>query len=400
MPQRLSRLGGVLTVPLLALSLAALACNLRIGGDESPVNPPIDDIDRPTVTILEPIEDARYTQGQTVSVLARATSEVGITLVELLVNGVRVDSQPPAEGPLPVLDVILDYRADQVGEVVLMVRAYSSNNVPSQLVERRITVLGQIDPGGGGAALTATPNPFQTSPPLPTNTPTPYNPTCRARINAGGLRFRTGPDTNYDIITNFQGGEEPTIQGYAQRPDGVWWKLFFNGQSGWAFAEYTEQLGNCALIQPAAVPASPTPVITKTPQPATPTPTPALPDLQLSVLTGPRELTLGAEGSIQANFPIQVINNGGQTSGTFRIGVVKPDGQTDYYDAPSLNPGGTYDLGGPGGLVITFTLEGVNRVLVTVDPDGTILESNNDNNQAYLDVIVRGPDDAESELGQ
>jgi hypothetical protein len=371
---------------LALLLFAALACNLSVGGDDSPPPAPTANVERPTVTILEPIEGARFTQGETVSVKARATSPSGITLVELLVNGIRVDSQPPAESPPPQsIDVVLDYNAQQTGNVLLAVRAYSSNNIASNPVTRSITVLAQVEPGDGGAA--ATQNPQATARPVPTATQ--FNPTCRARVDAGGLRFRTGPGVNYDIILNFQGGEEPPIQGYGQMPDGLWWQLSYNGRVGWTFADYTTQLGNCSALRPAAIPASPTPQVTDTPPPATVTPTPTLPDLQLSVLSGPTQLTLPETGSIRANFPIQVINEGGQASGAFRIGVLKPDGEVEYFDIPGLAPGDTYDLGGPGGLVIEFTLEGVNRILVTVDDQYQVVESNENNNQAYLDVTVR-----------
>jgi hypothetical protein len=369
---------------LIVLLLAALACNLTFSDNTTPL-PPTPVVELPTVTILEPIEGARFTQGETVPVKARATSSTGIALVELLVNGIRVDSQPPAEGTTPqAIDVVLDYSAQQVGTILLTVRAYSANNIASNPVTRTIVVLPQ---GSGGAVPTQ--NPAATSIPVPTATQ--FNPTCRARVDAGGLRFRTGPGTNYDIITNFQGGEEPQIEGYAQLPDGLWWQLYWNGRIGWTFADYTTQLGNCDAIRPALVPASPTPSITETPLPTIIPPTPGLPDLQLSVLAGPSELTLGSDGTIQANFQIQVINNGGQAAGPFRVAVLKPDGSVEYFAVPGLEPGETYDIEGPGGPVIEFTLPGVNRILVTVDDQYQVLESNENNNQAYLDVTIRAP---------
>ena len=372
---------------LIVLLLAALACNLTLSDDSSPSSPPTLIVELPTVMILEPIEGARFTQGETVSVKARASSNAGITLVELLVNGIRVDSQPPDGLPPLSIDVVLDYNAQQVGQITLMVRAYSSNNIASNPVSRTITVLSQLDPGGGGAA--ATQNPQATSLPVPTATA--FNPVCRARVDSGGLRFRAGPGTNYDIIANFQGSEEPLIQGYAQRSDGLWWQLFWGGNVGWAFADYTTQLGNCDAIRPAAVPPSPTPDITETPPPTVIPSTPTLPDLQLSVLAGPTELILGAGDTIKANFQIQVINKGGRVSDAFRIAVLKPDGTAASYDVPGLEPGDTYDLEGPGGPVIEFTLPGVNRILVTVDDQYQVLESNEANNQAYLDVTIRPP---------
>ena len=98
----------------------------------------------------------------------------------------------------------------------------------------------------------------------------------------------------YDIILTFQAGEEPPIIGYANQPDGQWWLLSAGGRTGWVSAAYTTQLGNCAGIGPAQVPPPPTQAPTNTPEPtqagATATPTP--PDLRLSVLEGPREVTL------------------------------------------------------------------------------------------------------------
>lgn len=131
------------TVPVFVILLmAALACNLEIGGEgPSPETSPIPAVQRPTVEIIEPAEGATVSEGQTVSVRAQASSESGVTLVELLVNGIRVASQPPAEALNPTtLEVVLDYVADQPGTVTLAVRAYS-NAVVGQPAQRIITVL-------------------------------------------------------------------------------------------------------------------------------------------------------------------------------------------------------------------------------------------------------------------
>jgi WD40 repeat protein len=383
---RLSRSAIVIAALVAVLSVAALACTLQIGGGSNnrSAASPIPTVDRPTVEILEPAEGARFSKGQTVTVHARAISASGVTLIELLANGVRVASQPPAELNQNSLDVVLDYRAEQVGTVVLAVRAYS-NTIVGQPAQRTITVLEEINPGTGGTF--GTPQTF--FPP----TSTPYNPQCRARVNAGGLRFRTGPGTNYDIISNFDVGQEPPILGYADRPDGRWWQVSWNGPIGWISAAYTTQLGDCSAIRPAVVPASPTVQPSETPPPTEPgtTSTPTLPDLRLNMLEGVSQIQLGADGTAQATYIISVINSGGQASGQFRTAVLKPNGTVEYFDVPGLNPGQEFQVPS-GGLTVTFKTPGVTRLLITVDDQNIILESNEGNNQAYRDITVEpGP---------
>ncbi len=376
-----TRFSGIVIAVLIA---AALACTLQVGGNnQRPAVSAIPTVDRPTVEIIQPADGARFSKGQTVTVSARATSSSGVTLVELLANGIRVASQPPAELNQTVVDVVLDYKAEQAGTVVLAVRAYS-NAIVGQPAQRTITVLDQISPGPGGAGTPQTYFPPSS---------TPYNPQCRARVNAGGLRMRTGPGTNYDVISNFTVGQEPPIVGYAQLPDGQWWQVSWGGQVGWTSAAYTTQLGDCSAVRPAVIPASPTPKPSDTPPPTVPgtTSTPTLPDLRLSMLEGVSNVQLGATGTAQAIYIIRVTNSGGRASSQFRLAVLKPDGQVETFDVPGLNPGQEFQVPS-NGLTVTFTTPGVTRILVTVDDQNVVAESNEGNNQAYKDITVNaGP---------
>jgi WD40 repeat protein len=366
---------GLVSLFLLA---AALACNLaRQSG--SPTSQPVPTVERPSVEILEPAENATFTKGQTISVKARATGASGVTLVQLLVNGIPVASQPPAEAINPTsVDVVLDYTPDQAGIITLAVRAYS-NSVVGQPAQRTVQVVDQLNPGQGGTGS-------QTQAPLPTATV--YNPQCRARVNTG-LNFRTGPGTNYDKILTLSAGVEPPITGYADRTDGRWWQVIWGGQPGWIASAYTTQLGDCSLIRPATVPASPTPVPSQTPVPTQPgtTATPTLPDLVFSLFEGVTDLTLGADGTMQATYVIEVKNQGGQASGQFRMAVAKPNGELEYFDVPGLNAGQSYRVPS-NGLTITFDTPGIVRMVGTVDVDNTVAEGNENNNQTYIDITV------------
>ncbi len=370
---------------IVALTLAALACTLRIGGDGASGVTATPPLQRPAVELLQPAEGQTFTVGQTVSVRARATSPSGVTLVELLANNVRVKSQAPAEVLNPtVVEVVMDYTLDRPGTIALAVQAYSGQvvGVPAQ---RAITVLPSLSPGAGGLGT-----PGQ----IPVATATIFNPVCRARVNVGGLRLRTGPGTEYDIMRNFNAGDEPLIVGYADRSDGRWWQVSWLGSIGWTAAAYTNQLGDCGAIRPAVVPASPTPVPSVTPPPTQPgtTATPTLPDLFLTMLQGVSEIQLGPSGTAQANFAMQVRNGGGQAAGPFRVAVLKPDGTVDYFNVPGLAPGQIVDVPAPGGFIVVFNAPGVARILVTVDDQNAVAESNEANNQVYRDVVVNpGP---------
>ncbi|MCC6799137.1 MAG: hypothetical protein IT325_03415, partial [Anaerolineae bacterium] len=364
-------------IVLAALMLAALACNLQ-RGELEPTPASSAQVERPTVEILEPVSGATLVQGQRFSVKALAKSPSGITQIELLVNNIPVTTQPPAENLRPQeLTVVLDYTPQQSGTLTLIVRAYSGG-VTGQSAPLQVNVQGPLDAGQGGVGT-----------PLPGVIPTVYNPQCRARINTP-LRFRTGPGTVYDIILTFQAGDEPPIIGYANQPDGQWWLVSSGGRTGWISAVYTTQMGNCAGVGPALVPAPPTQPPPTQPPPTQPgaTATPAPPDLRLSVLEGPRDVTLDASGAISATYIIRVRNNGGTAAGQFNMAAAVLGQQPrDLGLVAGLAPGQEVEVPA-GGVTVTFDTPGLTRLLVTVDTGNMVAESDEGNNQAYLDINV------------
>jgi hypothetical protein len=209
------------------------------------------------------------------------------------------------------------------------------------------------------------------------------------RLNVN-LNFRTGPGTEYDLVKTLDAGLEIQITGYADRTDGRWWQVTWGGQFGWVKESYTTQLGDCSTIRPAVVPASPTPVPT-TPAPPTQagaTSTPTLPDLSLSMLEGARDIQLSTTGTAQATYIIRIVNSGGQAAGQFNVGVLLPNGTIqDLGIVAGLTPGQEIQIPS-GGLNVTFDSPGIKRLLVTVDTNNTVAESNESNNQAYLDITV------------
>lgn len=119
---------------------------------------------------------------------------------------------------------------------------------------------------------------------FPTATPTPMEGalTSPSALALNGLNVRSGPGTDYPIITGLAAGEAAAING--QNTGGDWWQVALaNGSTGWVYAPLVEVQGstaNVAVVE--AVPPPPTPTATPLaePQPVTitePAPTAAEP---------------------------------------------------------------------------------------------------------------------------
>lgn len=90
---------------------------------------------------------------------------------------------------------------------------------------------------------TATPTPVPPTPaPLPTDTPTspPAKPVLV--INSGDVNIRSGPSTDYDILTVVNRGEEYEVVG--KNGTGDWWQICcVAGEFGWVISEFADTDG-------------------------------------------------------------------------------------------------------------------------------------------------------------
>lgn len=388
----------------LALLLATLACTMTIGESDSPSsrNTPVPE--KPIVRIIAPPEQANFSQGQTVTVQVSASSNSDVKRVELYAKDVQVAAQD-SEFPTKKFDVLLAYRTQETGAIPLKVLAYTlganGQLIPSDPAVRTINVLGPLDPGSGGAAGTP-----QTLLP-PTNTP--FNSLCRAHIDYGGLRFREGPGTNYNVVGNFSLNDEPQILGYAQT-DAIWWQVLWQSRVGWIHSGYATQLGNCNY-GPVPIPATPTPASSATPLPsltpaptATPQPTVTLPDLQFTLFDGPRDVPLTAAGTGTAAYEIRVRNNGGTTTGQFFIEVRVGTRSETIGPVSALAPGQEVKFPAVAYIATFDTPNPQTVLLVRADPTNVVNESNENNNETYILVNVSaapgGGGDGDSQADQ
>jgi hypothetical protein len=165
-----------------------------------------------------------------------ASDPVGITRLELRAPGIMLSSVPSPErsGQLN-MDAILSWRPTRSGTHELEVVAYR-RGIASAPVPLTITVRARA------AEVMATPVPFGAAPPA--SAPQPGT-ACQVRVNIDNLRYRSGPDTTYDILGLLDLGETLNITG--RNSSGTWYRASRGGQTIWfsANASYTTALSDC-----------------------------------------------------------------------------------------------------------------------------------------------------------
>lgn len=365
------------------LALVLSACNLvSTASLPTPTNPPSGP---PQVAIISPPTGSEVVVGQDVLISVNAADAVGVTRVQLLADGdvVRtVTSETP--GGDQNLNVLLDYEPEEVGTVELEVVAYRGS-IASEPAELLLNVRQSQQ------QVTATAIP-------PTNVPVinPNDPTCRVLVNTP-LNFRTGPSTQYPVIFTLPTGTVAPITG--RLGDNSWWQLRVGTTTGWVANPYVTLYGNCsgvAVVQPPPLPATPTRFIitptntlTLTPQPPTLTPTPGRPDLIITSISGPAQLTLGAgDTPVTATYAVTITNTGGGSAAQFNNTIqVSPGGSPQQLGVVAgLNPGESIVLTAD----LSFNSAGTFTIQAQTDSANQIQEASEVNNLGFGSVTVQG----------
>lgn len=371
-------------IPVVILGLVSLACNLvALRATPTPVITPTSASGAPSVSIISPPDRSEVVRGQEVLVQSTAIDSIGVTRVELRVNGYIVNTvtSETAAGNRQ-FSVIQSWTPTTTGTALLEVVAYRGSiaSPPAQITLLVRDSAGQITstlPGVG----------------------TPQDLTCRARVDVSGLNFRTGPDTNYPILKVLSLGATPRIIG--RLADNTWWQVQDGLDLGWISAQYTSPTGDCSAIPAVLPPPSPTPrpatntplpTATETPLPGiptvTPTPTFSIPDLVVSAITGPEVLQLNASGTVGARYVVRVYNQGTGHSGAFTTSFRQPDGTVIQLPiVVNLAPGQWADLE----VSATFTASDTYRLEATVDSGAQVVEADEGNNIRTLNVVVTNP---------
>ncbi len=222
-----------LLLGVVCLSLAA--CNLQERTDQASRGEPTDlPAGPPTIEIASPNEGAEYVLGEEILVSVLAADSIGVNRVQLFVDSqiVRTVSSESLQGDL-AMQAILNYvpQRANLGEVNLRAVAYRGS-VVSQPDEITVVVRESR------SQVIATP--IQQS-----NVPfIPNDGVCRALVNVGGLNFRTGPSTGFQIITVLSSGTLAPITG--RNSEHSWWRLNVDNRVGWVSGDFTTEYGDCS----------------------------------------------------------------------------------------------------------------------------------------------------------
>jgi hypothetical protein len=229
--------GFTLRVLAISICLAIAACNLQgratdsssMRATEPPTGPP-------SIQIASPSGGDEFVLGEEILVSVMAGDSIGVNRVQLFVDNqiVRTVSSESLQGDL-ALQAILNYTPQRrdLGTITLRAVAYRGAVVSEP---DEIDVVVRESP----AQIVATPDQQGNVPFIPDDG------VCRALVNVGGLNFRTGPSTGYQIITVLASGTLAPITG--RNSERNWQRLNVEGQIGWVSGDYTTEYGNCGGI--------------------------------------------------------------------------------------------------------------------------------------------------------
>jgi hypothetical protein len=377
-------------MPALLLALVAVmltgACNLSPEEEELPTaTPTSEQASKPVVTILQPLDGSEHRVNTELLVSANVRDAVGVTRVTMTSNGapVKTVSSASPQGDTDK-NVVLNYTPLAVGDVQLQIIAYRGNiaSDPATLSVR--VVANQATPTSG---VVVTQGPVID----------PNDPTCRAHVNSP-LNFRTGPGTNYNVITTLSQGQVIPVTG--RLGDNSWYQLNF-GNFGWVSSGFVSLYGSqCVNVPIIAPPPPPTPNVTATfiPPPTNPptiaptiTSTPGTADLLITLFEGGNEdeeiFIPNGQTSVNAEIYVTVANTGSRgTGGNFVVSLRSrnPDRPRETVNVGNLRPGEAVIV------VIDYTFDQAGTWLLEarVDTEETVTEISEANNRSDLLIDV------------
>ena len=377
-------------MPALLFALVAVmltgACNLSPEEEELPTaTPTSEQASKPVVTILQPLDGSEHRVNTELLVSANVRDAVGVTRVTMTSNGapVKTVSSASPQGDTDK-NVVLNYTPLAVGDVQLQIVAYRGN-IASDPATLSVRVVANQATPTSGVVITQGP------------VIDPNDPTCRALVNSP-LNFRTGPGTNYNVITTLSQGQVIPVTG--RLGDNSWYQLNL-GNFGWVSSGFVSLYGSlCVNVPIIAPPPPPTPNVTATfiPPPTTPptliptaTATPGTADLLITLFEGGDEqeriFIPSGQTSINAELYVSITNSGSRgTGGGFVVSLRSrdPDRPRRTVNVGSLRPGESVIT------VIDYTFDqpGLWRLETRVDIDDAVVEISEANNRADMVINV------------
>jgi hypothetical protein len=209
---------------------------------DTPVPTPTE-VSPPEVIIEDPLSNATAVVGEQVLIQSTATDEIGISRVELQVDGALVRSDnTPEETPLTRYSLLQAWEPAAVGEHSIRVTAFRADGTPSE--PAGIIIL--VEEGDPAAVETG---------------PQPCSATASTNLNV-----RQGPGIAYGRVGVLAMGENAPVTGKVD--NGSWWQIDFQGTPSWIAASHSYPNGDCETAPIVAAPPPPPAAPTHTPTPS------------------------------------------------------------------------------------------------------------------------------------
>lgn len=388
----------------------------------------------PVVRIVSPIPNATYLEGVSVNVQALITNAgEDIARVEVAVDDVIIDSaaNPNAAGALS-FSITRSWTAAGPGAHSASVTAFRADGTASDPANVSFTVVATSGisesentqappattapdviaptsapptvqanatntrirptiaplniPGTGGSGAL----PTSALPPTTPPTTAPTQPSVPIARFTQGINVRSGPGTIFNPpIGSFAAGQTAEI--VAVNPAGDWYKVVYYNTQGWVFGGLLTVEGDISSLprDPGPPPPTQTPIPPTLPPvtapPAGPTTAPASGNADLVVgiiLLNPDPPVCGQAMEIQldvANLGTEPTASGGTISVIDRHVATGTTQATTVGGFGVIQPGQTIRIGGIFLTVSTYYNE-AHEIVITLDPDNVVPESNNSNN--------------------
>ncbi len=410
----------------IALALMVSGCNLANtpGQNTVAISGP------PTVQIAAPQANATYLENVAVNIQALVgNAGTDIDRIEILVDGTNIQTlKTPNAGGAPSFSIVQSWQAAGAGQHTISVTAFradGSSSAPATVALNVITA--QPSPTSGGATQTTggtnveptkttstSNNNGNTNPPPtaasggnnptaqpaePTNPPAPAataTPSVPYATTTQGINVRSGPSTLFNPPIGSLAADQ-SVDLLAKSPDGQWFKVKYYNGSGWVFAAYTKPSVDPATLTVDAGP--PVPTLTPVPPTAAPIPPTAVPqqttaNLVLGNVNIDPALPIVCGKTVAIS--IDVANLGGQPTtngGSISIKDIHVSNNQEVASTTGafgpIQNGQTVSVSGIFLTVTAFVGE-QHKLVITVNPDGSVAETGNGDNSRELTYTLGG----------
>lgn len=200
---------------------------------QEPPDPSLNADTPPRVSIYYPPSGFTTDLGAPLMVFSVASDAVGVSRVDLHVDGVLIRSDTAPDGvPRTEWALLQPWQPEQAGDFTLAVTAYRSDGTAGEPAAIRVRLTG--------------------SGTIPETGAEPQE--CIATVLTT-LNVRQGPGVVYPVDGEVWLGQQARVTG--RDAGGVWWQIDAGGRLGWISAAHTFTEGPCEEIAEAAAPPPP-----------------------------------------------------------------------------------------------------------------------------------------------